>query len=128
MLPLVIALLTSTLSAQDVSVADAFIQLPEAESTSARAVVVVKNPTMYDVYLISAVSSDVAGKIEFRRGGETVKEISVAAYGSLKMKPDGVHLRLVDLKRPLELDEKIRLTLTTDGGVKLRVQAVVRDE
>ena len=57
---------------------------------------------------------------------KNLREITVPAYGSLKMKAGGVHLQLVGLERPLKEGETIRLTLTTDGAVKLRVQASVR--
>ena len=77
---------------------------------------------MYDVYLVSA-ASDVAGKVEFRKTGDgeakAVPELTVPAYGKLTMGPDGVHLLLVELKRPLQEDESVPLTLTTDGNVKL---------
>ena len=86
---------------------------------------------MYDIYLVSAVS-DVAGKVEFRKSGDgeakAVAELTVPAYGKLTLRPEGVHLLLVDLKRPLQEDESVPLTLTTDGNVKLRIQAVVRKE
>ena len=82
-------------------------------------------------YLVSA-ASDVAGKVEFRKTGDgeakAVPELTVPAYGKLTMGPDGVHLLLVELKRPLQEDESVPLTLTTDGNVKLGIQAVVRKE
>ena len=34
----------------------------------------------------------------------------------------------MELKRPLQEDESVPLTLTTDGNVKLGIQAVVRKE
>ena len=86
---------------------------------------------MYDFYLVSA-ASDVAGKVEFRKTGDdeakAVPNLTVPAYGKLSMGPDSVHLLLVDLKRPLQEDESVPLTLTTDDSVKLRIQAVVRKE
>lgn len=114
---------------QEASAASGWVQLPSDGETSARAFVVVKNPTMYDVYVVSAASG-VSGKVEIRDAvgddAKTVGEITVPAYGTLRMKADGVHLRLVDLERPLEEGETVRLTLTTDGSVKLLVRAVVR--
>ena len=116
---------------QEATASDGWVQLPAAGETTATAFAVVRNPTMYDFYLVSA-ASDVAGKVEFRKTGdgeaETVRELTVPAYGKLTMGPDGVHLLLVELKRPLQEDESVPLTLTTDGNIKLRVQAVVRKE
>jgi len=84
---------------------------------------------MYDIYLISA-ATEVAAGVELRDTDEgeakTLREITVPAYGSVRMKADGVHLQLMDLERPLKEGETILLTLTTDGAIKLRVQAPVR--
>ncbi len=114
----------------EVSASKGWVQLPSDGETSASAFVVVKNPTMYDIYLVSATTA-VAGKVEFRdaRDGEakSVREVTVPAYGSMSMTADGVHLSLVDLERPLETGETIPLTITTDASAKLRVQAVVRE-
>ena len=116
---------------QEATASDGWVQLPAAGETTASAFAVVRNPTMYDVYLVSA-ASDVAGKVEFRKNGDgeakAVTELTVPAYEKLTMGPDGVHLLLVDLKRPLQEDESVPLTLTTDGSVELRIQAVVRKE
>ena len=116
---------------QEATAADGWVQLPAAGETTTSAFAVVRNPTMYDVYLVSA-ASDVAGKVEFRKNGDgeakAVRELTVPAYGKLTMGPDGVHLLLVDLKRPLQVEQSVPLTLTTDGSVELRIQAVVRKE
>lgn len=116
---------------QDVTAKEGWVALPAAGETTASAFAVIRNPTMYDIYLVSAVS-DVAGRVEFRKRSDgeakAVAELTVPAYGKLTMGADGVHLLLVDLKRPLQEDESVPLTLTTDGNVKLRIQAVVRKE
>lgn len=116
---------------QEVTASDGWVQLPAPGENNASAFAVVSNPTMYDIYLVSAVS-EIAGKVEFREasGGEAkaVRELTVPAYGKLSMGSAGAHLVLVDLKRPLEDGESVPLTITTDGSVKLRVQAVVRTE
>ena len=120
-----------TSSSQEVSASEGWIELPAEGATTASAFVVVKNPTMYDIYLISA-ATEVAAGVELRDTAEgegeakTLPEITVPAYGSVRMKADGVHLQLMDLERPLKEGETILLTLTTDGAVKLRVRAPVR--
>lgn len=115
----------------EVTASEGWVELPAAEETTASAFAVVRNPTMYDIYLVSAVS-DVAGKVEFRKPSDgeakVTAELTVPAYGKLTMRPEGVHMLLVDLKRPLQEDESVPLTLTTDGNLKLRIQAVVREE
>ena len=109
-----------------------WVNTPAAGETTATAFVDVDNPTMYDVYLVSA-AADVAGNVEFRDTsqagdplGQVRKTITVPAYGSIAMDPKGLHLLLTDLKRPLKGGDVVSLTLTTDGGVMLQVSASVK--
>ena len=122
----------ATISAQvEVSASEAWITAPAPGATTAAAAVTIRNPTMYDVYVISA-SSDLAGRIEFREpvpaGGEAkaLKELTVPAYGSLDLSPQGLHLMLIDLKQPLKAGDSVTITLSTDTGVVLKVTAPVK--
>ena len=112
----------------DVSASKGWVKLPAAGETTAAAFAVVNNPTMYDVYLVSA-TTDVAEKVEFRQtADQSVKALTVPAYGAVAMGTDGVHLLLTGLKRPLEENERISLTLKTSDGITMTVSAVVRKE
>ena len=111
-----------------------WVKEPAAGETTATAFVDVDNPTIYDVYLMSA-ATDVAGKVEFRdkseKGepqGQVKKTVTVPAFGSVIMDPNGVQLLLTDLKRPLKGGDTVSLMLKTDGGVELQVSAAVRKE
>jgi copper(I)-binding protein len=110
----------------------AWIAEPASGATSAAAYVEMNNPTMYDVYIVSAAAASVAAKVELVAGGAgeaataPVKEIAVPAYGSVPAAAASPHLRLVDLKRPLAPGEMVELALTTDAGTVLRVAAIVR--
>jgi len=125
------AVLSLTAAQGAVSAADGWIELPEPGATSTSAFVVVKNPTMYDVYIMSA-TTEVAGSIEFRASGAedapAVNQLTIPAYGSVFMASNGAHLVLKDLTRPLEEGETIQLTLVTEGGVRMEVAAPVRRE
>lgn len=85
----------------------------------------VNNPTMYDIYVMSA-TSDAAGKVELVSGDKPVDNLTVAAYGALELKAGGMFLRLSDLKRELKAGESIDVTLTTDGGAAIAATAVVK--
>jgi copper(I)-binding protein len=128
---LVLAALAAAPAAQPrVSASDAWIAAPAAAATSTAAFAVVHNPTMYDVYLVSA-QSEAAGAVQFRQaaaGGEAtpIKEITVPAYEKLEMSPKSVHLWLSDLKRPLKAGDSIAIVLFTDDGTALQVTAAVR--
>jgi periplasmic copper chaperone A len=116
----------------NVSAKTAWIKLPALGEETTQAFVVVENQTMYDVYVVSA-STEIAETVRFfepasnpNREPTPVKEVTAPAFGRLEMTPNGVHLQLVGLTRPLLEGEKITLTLMTDGGIALEVPAVVR--
>ena len=86
---------------------------------------VINNPTMYDIYVMSA-TSDVAGKLELYSGDKPVANMTVASYGSLELKTGGMFLRLSDMKRELKAGESITVTMMTDGGVAIAATAPVK--
>ena len=107
-----------------IAASDAWVTEAPADGTAA-AYLSIDNPTMYDVYIVSA-TSDAAGKVELRDGDKPVKEITVASFGSADLAAGGPFLKLSELKRPLKAGETIQLTLVTDGGVTLVTTAVVK--
>ena len=114
---------------KSISAGSGWVKMPAGGDATA-AFVTIDNPTMYDAYLVSA-SSDVAASVTFRQRAKgqdanEVKDLVVPAYGSLEMSPDGPHLWLSGLKRPLTEKETVTLQLTTDGNLTLSVTAEVR--
>lgn len=107
-----------------VTASDGRIVLPATGAATASAYVTIQNPTMYDIYVVSA-SADVAGKIEFRDGDKPAKELTVPSFGSLELKSGEASMLMMDLKRPLKAGETIELTLRTDGGISLKIPATV---
>lgn len=109
----------------------AWVALPAAGATSTDAFVEVANPTMYDIYVTGA-TADLAASVELRgaaKGGReapVVTEFTVPAYGSVDAAATAPHLRLVNLSRALAAGDTVALTLTTDGGVQLKVAATVK--
>lgn len=86
---------------------------------------VINNPTMYDIYVVSATSA-VAGKVELYSADKPVQDLTVSSYGSLELKAGGMFLRLSELKRELKAGESITVTMMTDGGVTIVATAVVK--
>ena len=121
-----LALCATLVAAQELSTSDGKVELPSEGETVTRAFGKIANPTMYDVYVVSA-STSAAAKVELRRGDEdgALREITVPAYGAVSLSADGVHLRLVDLERPLEAGESVKISLKTDGNAVLSLTAVV---
>ena len=107
-----------------VTASDAWLTESTADGT-AEAYLSIRNPTMYDIYVVKA-NSDVAEKIDFREGDKALKEITVASYGSLELAPGGTFLRLTGLKKPLRPGDAVELVLTTDGGIVLKLSAPVK--
>ncbi|MGD9904846.1 MAG: copper chaperone PCu(A)C [Vicinamibacterales bacterium] len=106
----------------------AWVAAPAAGATSAVAYVEITNPTMYEIFVVSA-TADAAGKVELRGAGAdapVVTEFPVQAYGSTAAEAGAPHLRLLELKKPLAAGDAVALVLTTDSGVQMKVSATVR--
>ena len=87
--------------------------------------VAINNPTMYDIYVVSA-TSDAAGKVELYSADKPVDNMTVAAYGWLELRAGGMFLRLSDLKRELKAGDSITITMMTDGGVTILAVTAVK--
>jgi copper(I)-binding protein len=85
----------------------------------------INNPTMYDIYVMSA-TSDAAGAVQLYSGDKPVENMTVAAYGSLTLKSGGMFLRLSELKRALKPGEQVTVTMVTDGGIQIMATATVK--
>lgn len=114
---------------QGVTVADARVAPPAPGSSTAVACLSLSNPTMYDVYVVSA-STDVAESVELREpdgagGTRAAASLTAAAYGSLELAEQGPHLLLKGLRRPLAPGDRVAITLVTGAGEHLKVEAVV---
>lgn len=111
------------------SATGAWVAAPSAGATATDAYVVIENPTMYEVFVVT-VGADAAGTAEIVEGAadsaKPVKELAVPAYGSAELKPGEVRIRLKDLKAPLKAGDSVALTLTTDGGVVIKTAAIVK--
>lgn len=113
------------------SVVSAWVSAPAAGATDAVAYVEISNPTMYDIFVVSA-TADAAGKVELRgaaaAGAEApvVTEFPVPAYGSTSAEAGAPHLRLLGLTKPLKAGDSVALALTINDGAVLKVAAAVR--
>ena len=96
----------------------------------------VANGTASPVRVLGA-ESEIADKIEIHamsmEGGvmrmrPLADGLEVPAGGQAELKPSGIHLMLIGLKRPLVEGETVTITLLFEGGVgaeaKLKVEAV----
>jgi periplasmic copper chaperone A len=111
------------------SISSGWVKLPAAGATQAEAFLVIDNPTAYDVSL-QKPSSDTAGVVEIREAGKpaALDFLSVPAYGGLEMTGKTTYLLLRDLKQPLSEGAMVPISVMTDSGAPLTVQAVVKKE
>jgi copper(I)-binding protein len=134
---LIVALVAASagpLAAQgkEATAVSAWIAAPAAGATDAVAYVEINNPTMYDIFVLSATAPATAGKVELRAaataGAEpaVVTEFPVPSYGSTSAAVGAPHLRLLGLTRPLKAGDAVALTLTINDGTVLKVSAQVR--
>lgn len=103
---------------------------PSAENTAAY--MTIETHTAEDLILQSA-STTVAQVVEFHRMKQVgdimemkeVDSLRIPAGGSLVLKPDGYHLMIIHLHRPLREGETIPLVLDFAGGHRITVNAIV---
>lgn len=57
---------------------------------------------------------------------EHLKELTIPPQGSVALKPGGLHLMLMDAKKPLQVGDEVPMTLTFQSGEKVEVKAIVR--
>ncbi len=120
------------LRAQDkpITASDAWVKLPEPGAKGTNAYATIENPGMYAIYLVSG-STDAAGKVEFRdasKNDAVQEDVTVIAYESTYMNPKGVHMYLADLKKELKEGDTVHLTLKTELGIPIEVDATVKKE
>jgi copper(I)-binding protein len=109
---------------------DAWVKLPEAGAKTTSAYVTVNNPGMYAIYL-GFGSSDAAGKIEFRdvsKGNAPQDDVTVPAYDSAYLNPKGIQIYLSDLKKDLKEGDSVHITLKTELGIPIEIDAKVKKE
>ena len=107
MAKLLAAIVVLTLAAQPApTAADASVVVAGA---TASVYLVINNPTMYDIYVVSA-ASPAAGKVELYSGDKPASDLTVPSYGALELKAG----------------ESITVTMMTDGGVSIVAVAAVK--
>jgi len=128
----VVTMIGGIAAAQDkpVTATDAWVKLPEPGAKTTVAFAAVNNPGMYAIYLISG-TSDAAGKVEFRdasKDNAVQEDVTVPAYGATYMDPKGIHIYLSDLKKDLKEGDTVYMTLKTELGIPIEVEAKVKKQ
>jgi copper(I)-binding protein len=108
-----------------VTATGAWVAEPAPGASLASAYAVIENPTMYEIFVVK-VESDAAQSAGIVESAAPVAELSVPSFGSTTLEPGKLHIELKDLKKALKEGDRVMLTLTTDQGTAIKVEAPVR--
>jgi copper(I)-binding protein len=120
-------------AAEEIQVVDPWAREVPPNMTTSAGFLTMKNSGSVEHRLVAAKSPD-AGMVELHThindNGvmrmRPVKEMPIPAGGSTELKPGGLHLMLMKLKKQLKAGEKIPITLVFEDGSKKEIQAEVR--
>lgn len=131
-----IALVSFTANAQGpatVAITDAYVRaVPPGQPHGAafltltngsgepRALVAAASPVAETVELHTHLHAD--GMMRMRR----VEQIEIPPHGSVSLRPGGLHLMLIGLRRQLAPGDQVDLDLSLDDGTQIRITVPVR--
>ncbi len=119
-------------AADNVSVQDPYVRLAPPNAPATGAFMVIKNNGDKDVKVLKA--DNPASKVtelhtHINDGGvmkmRPVPAIEVKAKGEAVLKPGGLHVMLIGLRRPLKEGERIALALTFERAGTIEIEARV---
>jgi copper(I)-binding protein len=116
-----------------VEISDAWMRATAPGQKTAAGYMTIRNKSAQPERLVGG-SSQVAAKVETHvsmKDGEIVRMREVKGYdipanGMFELKPNGSHLMLVDLKRPLKEGERIPVVLKFEKAGEVKVDFEVR--
>lgn len=129
----IIALFASFTSFADVTVESPYVRAMPPGQKVTGAFMILNNSDAEARAVVSA-ESDVAAVVELHthenKDGmmqmRQIPQIDVAAGGSTTLKPGGLHVMLIDMKKPLKEGDVVDITLVLDNGEKLTIAAPVK--
>jgi hypothetical protein len=116
-----------------VDITDPWIRATAPGQKTAAGYMTIRNQSAQPERLVG-VSSQVAGKVQTHvsiKDGDImrmreVKGYDIPARGTFELKPNGSHLMMVDLKRPLKEGEKVPVLLKFEKTGEVKVDFEVR--
>lgn len=115
-----------------VAVRDGYVRAPIPGQNMAAAFMVISNDGDKPMQLV-AVKSDVAAQLELH--GHThdngimrmrrVDSVAVPARGEVALAPGGLHLMLIDVRKPLVEKQQVAFTLVFGDGTEVKAQVPV---
>lgn len=125
--------LSASADGADIQVKDSWIRTPPPGVDMLAAYMEIKNNSDKPQTL-TRVSSPAFGQVSIHRSVmhgnmahmEHVKELAIPAHTSVVLEPGGLHLMLMDAKKPLHAGDQVSMTLAFSNGKKLTFDATVR--
>lgn len=122
-------------AASDIVVSEAWVRWVPPVSEGSAAYFNLQNQGAKDRVLVS-VTADIAKTVEMHKvvSGHGVSKMipveyfQVAGAGKLELEPGGRHLMLIGLKKPLQEEDTVNMTLEFDDGEKVTVPFSVKRE
>ena len=116
-----------------VIVTDAWVQAMPPSQTTTAAYMIIANNSFKDIVLVS-VSSDIAGSAEIHQMGKTsdmmkmdmVNKVPIPSLSKVILQTGGIHIMLVNLKKPLNKGDIVPITLHFQDGGAVVANAVVK--
>lgn len=126
-------LLSTQVSANLLTVEDAYVRATPPNSKNSAAFMVIKNTDKKEVKLIAA-ASDIADRVELHthinEDGmmkmRQVEEIIIEAENTVSLQPGGYHVMFLNLKQPLKEGQSVALSLYFDNGEQIRLDAPIK--
>lgn len=117
----------------DIQIQDPWVQAAPPSAKVLAAYLEIKNNSKKQQAL-TGISSPAFGQIEIHRSVihgnmahmEHLKELAIPPNASVAMQPGGLHLMLMDAKKPLNTGDQVPMTLIFGNGEKIAVTAIVR--
>ncbi len=126
-------LLSMQVSANPLTVEDAYVRATPPNSKNSAAFMVINNAGNKEVKLIAA-SSDIADRVELHthinEDGmmkmRQVEEIVIKAQNTAVLQPGGYHVMFLNLKQPLKEGQSVAIRLYFDNGEQIEVAAPIK--
>lgn len=125
-------LASSAFAEGDIHIKDAWVPVAPPGVKVMAAYLEIKNTGKQQV--LTGVSSPAFGKIEIHRSViqgnvarmEHLKELAIPANASVLLQQGGLHLMLMDVKKPLASGDQVSMTFIFGNGEKIAATAIVR--
>lgn len=123
----------STLLASDIRIENPYVRATPPNLPNSAAFMSIKNDSNKDISIVSG-SSKIAKAVELHthdmKNGVMkmyqVPKINIAANSKTTLKPGGLHVMFIGLKKPLKIGEDVTFTLNLSNGETKTITAPVK--